>query len=96
MSRVRQRNSLVRLEHSDIKKVGQFNLVDPAGQTLKIEDIEGEYLLVFTGDLKQLIKLRQAMGTSLLFKELKYLYVSDNDRIQKLTKDVMRTPLPDT
>ncbi len=96
MRRVRERNDLMKLQHAEVKTMDPPTLEDLNGEPILLENVPGDYLFVFTGDFHSFLKVKGALGESLFFKDMKFLFITDRERLRKIVTEAMRAPLSDT
>lgn len=93
MRRVRARNELMRLDVATIKEIVDVDLRTADGSPLRFDQLVGEYLCIYSGAFKDFTKFHRALTESQYGQELSFLFVADQEKLQKLTKDAVRVPL---
>ena len=94
MRRVRVRNDLVRLDVATIKDMVDVDILTIDGQKLRFEDLSGEYLCIFNGAFKDFARIHRVLLETQYGADLNFLYVTDQERLNRLSKDAIRVPLP--
>ena len=96
MKQVRERNELMKQDKSVPREMGPINIQALDGRKVSIDNIDSEYVVVVFGEYKNLLKVIGSMNSSLYNQEVHFVYVTDKERLIKILKGVMRTPIPNT
>lgn len=96
MKQVRERNELMKQDKSAPREMGPINIQALDGRKVSIDNIDSEYVVVVFGEYKNLLRVIGSMNSSLYNQEVHFVYVTDKERLIKILKGVMRTPIPNT
>lgn len=93
MRRVRVRNELMRLDVATIKEIIDVDLKSADGKALKLEDLKSEYICIYSGSFKDFARIHSNLQETQYSSELGFLFVSDEEKLQRLVKEAVRVPL---
>jgi hypothetical protein len=94
MRRVRERNRNRLLASEQPKQLGRLQLMTIQGNQLTPATVPGKFPVFFFGDFKTFINLLAVFSSSPYYKELHFIFVADEQTIQKLQSGAVRTQIP--
>lgn len=93
MRRVRARNELMRLDVATIKELVDVDLRTKDGSKLKLDDLKSEYICIYTGSFKDFARIHTSLLETAYNPELGFLFVSDQEKLQRIQTEAIRVPL---
>jgi hypothetical protein len=96
MRRVRERNRKKMIEAQNPKQLGDLHLMTLDGKVLTPASLSAKFPAFFFGDFKTFINLLTSFSNIPYFKEMHFVFVSDEKTIQKIQSGAIRTEIPNT